>query len=83
MSTRCRHDLIGCVTQLKSSLHRWSEAEATVAESWKDETATKFHDEYLSTVDETLSRMMAALQEAAELVRKIEKRVVDTKLEDY
>ncbi|MCY3011109.1 MAG: WXG100 family type VII secretion target [Planctomycetota bacterium] len=77
MSTRCRHDLQGSITQLRSQLHRWREAKATVAESWSDETADRFHEEYLSTCDETLSRLIAGLQEATELIRSFEKKVSD------
>lgn len=80
MSTRCRHDLNGCVTQLRSALNQWREAQATVAESWSDDTARKFHEENLSEADGTISRVIAALQEAAEVVRSIEKKVADDRV---
>jgi hypothetical protein len=58
-------------------LHRWREAKAAVAESWSDETADKFHEENLSNCDETLSRLIAGLVEATELIRSFEKKVSD------
>jgi hypothetical protein len=78
MSTRCRHDLNGSITQLQSTLSRWREAKTLVAESWSDQTATHFMKESLGGAEEILSRMHAQLLEAAELVRGIEKRVQDT-----
>jgi uncharacterized protein YukE len=77
MSTRCRHDLQSAITQLRSQLNRWREAKATVAESWSDETADKFHEENLSTCEDTMSRLIAGLQEATELIRSFEKKVAD------
>ncbi|MCU0720744.1 MAG: hypothetical protein MUC83_13630 [Pirellula sp.] len=77
MSTRCRHDLIGCTNQLKNLTHRWNDSVAAVSEFWSDATAKKFQDENLSTINECFTRLMAGLQEATELVRKIEKQVGD------
>jgi hypothetical protein len=77
LSTRCRHDLVGCTNQLKNLTHRWNESVVAVGEFWSDATAKKFHDENLSTVNECFSRLISGLQEATELVRKIEKQVVD------
>ncbi|AMV32335.1 hypothetical protein VN12_09440 [Pirellula sp. SH-Sr6A] len=78
MSTRCRHDLNGSITQLQSTLSRWREAKAVVLESWSDQTAAKFLEESLGGTEEVLTRMHAQLLEAAELVRSLEKRVQDT-----
>ncbi|XZE33425.1 hypothetical protein SH501x_004209 [Pirellulaceae bacterium SH501] len=78
MSTRCRHDLNGSITQLQSTLSRWREAKALVSESWSDQTADQFMEESLGGTEEVLTRMHAQLLEAAELVRSIEKRVQDT-----
>ena len=77
MNTRCRHDLIGCSNQLKNLSHRWNDSVAAVGEFWSDATAKKFQDENLSTVNECFVRLMAGLQEATELVQKIEKQVGD------
>ncbi|XZE45766.1 hypothetical protein SH467x_001019 [Pirellulaceae bacterium SH467] len=77
MSTRCRHDLNGSISQLQSTLGRWREAKALVSESWSDQTAAKFMEESLGGTEEILSRMHAQLLEAAELVRALEKRVQD------
>ncbi|MCU0717159.1 MAG: hypothetical protein MUD03_13630 [Pirellula sp.] len=78
MSTRCRHDLNGSITQLQSTLSRWREAKALVSESWSDQAADRFMEESLGGTEEVLTRMHAQLLEAAELVRSIEKRVQDT-----
>lgn len=48
-----------------------------VAESWNDETSAKFHEENLRDSEELIARLITSLQEAAELVRSIEKRVID------
>lgn len=77
MTPRCRQDLMGCVNQLKNLSHRWNEAVVAINESWSDQTAQKFHDENLSTVNECFVRLVAGLQEATELVRSIEKQVRD------
>ncbi len=77
MSTRCRHDLIGCTNQLKNLAHRWNDSVVAVGEHWADATAKKFHDENLGTVNECFARLTASLQEATEFVRKIEKQVGD------
>lgn len=77
MSTRCRHDLIGCSNQLKNLTHRWSDSVTAVEEFWSDATAKKFQDENLSSIHECFARLMAGLQEATELVRRIEKQVID------
>jgi uncharacterized protein YukE len=77
MSTRCKNDLVGCKSRLQSQLNAWREALETVTESWNDATAQKFMHDNLSESEATLLRMINALQEASELVRSIEKRVVD------
>lgn len=82
MSTRCRNDLIGCKSRLQSQLNAWREAVATVEESWNDATAQKYMNDHVSSVEGTLLRMIGALQEASELARDIEKRVVDPEYHD-
>jgi hypothetical protein len=75
--TRCRNNLIGCVTELKSLQRSWNEANVQIEESWNDETAKSFREENFHSIEELFSRMVSMLQEAAELVRKIEKRTMD------
>lgn len=77
MTTRCRHDISGSISQLQSTLNRWREADRKVEESWSDATAQKFKAENLRSVEPLLGRIIASLQEANELVRSIEKRVTD------
>ena len=81
MSTRCRHDISGSISQLQNTLNRWREAQAKVAEQWSDQTAQRFQEENLQSVEPLLGRALAALQEANELVRSLEKRVQDTILD--
>jgi hypothetical protein len=52
-------------------------AMANVKESWSDATAEKFMQENFLDTEGTFTRLIASLQEAAELVRSIEKRVGD------
>jgi uncharacterized protein YukE len=77
MSTRCRNDLIGCRSRLQSTLSKWNELTAEVRESWKDSTADEFFRTNLNDIEPTLMRMMVALQEAADLVSQMEKKVAD------
>lgn len=77
MSTRCRNDIFGCKSRLQSTLTKWRESLAAVEEAWRDETAIKFYNESIGEVDPSISRMMASLQEAGDLVRMLEKRVAD------
>jgi uncharacterized protein YukE len=77
MSTRSRNDLIGCNSRLQSTLSSWREKAATVQEAWNDETAKEFHSQSLGDIEPVITRMIASLQEAIELVRSFEKKVVD------
>ncbi|MEQ1828588.1 MAG: hypothetical protein ABL921_21685 [Pirellula sp.] len=77
MSTRSRNDLIGCSGRMRSTLSKWRETSAIVEESWNDSTAKGFYHQSLGTVEPVFNRMMASLQDAAELVRSIEKKVAD------
>jgi signal transduction histidine kinase len=81
MSTRCRQDLTGCKSRLQSSLNFYREAIHAVEEVWKDETAQHFFQQSLSETEGTIGRMMTRLQEASELVRSFEKKMVDPDLE--
>jgi len=78
MSTRCRHDLNGSITQLRSTLNLWRESQMLVEESWNDETAQRFREEHLSDAESILNRTIASLQEACDLIRKMEKKSCDT-----
>ncbi len=78
MNTRCRNDLVGCRSRLQSTLSKWAESSAIVEESWNDETAKSFQSQSLSDIEPILKRMMNALLDAADLVHKMEKLVVDT-----
>ncbi len=49
-----------------------------VEESWNDETAQRFREEHLSDAESILNRTIASLQEACDLIRKIEKKSSDT-----
>jgi hypothetical protein len=62
---------------LQSSLSAWREAVALVDESWNDETAKSYRTQNLGDVELALSRMIGALQDAAEIVRGFEKKVFD------
>ena len=77
MNTRCRNDLVGCRSRLQSTLSKWRESTAIIEETWNDETAKNFYMQSLNDVEPVIKRMMASLLEAAELVHKIEKMVVD------
>ncbi|MBU6175234.1 MAG: hypothetical protein KGQ60_15600, partial [Planctomycetes bacterium] len=78
MSIRCRHDLNSSITQLRSTLNQWRESQMLVEESWNDETAQRFREEHLSDAESILNRTIASLQEACDLIRKIEKKSSDT-----
>ncbi len=78
MDTRCRNDLVGCRSRLQSTLSKWGETTAIIEETWNDETAKSFYTQSVGEVEPVLKRMMATLLEAADLVHKMEKMVVDT-----
>jgi hypothetical protein len=77
MSTRCRHDLLGCKTRLEASLKGWRESLVEVQEVWKDTTAMRYYAENCAEVEGILLRAIAVLQESADQVRDMEKRVAD------
>ncbi|MCU0706916.1 MAG: hypothetical protein MUF23_01350 [Pirellula sp.] len=77
MSTRCRHDLVGCKGRITSCLNTWRESLAQVQEIWNDATARAYYAEHFSETEETMLRMIASLQEAADMVRSFEKQVSD------
>lgn len=77
MSTRSRNDLVGAKGRVQNSLNNWREALASVQERWKDNTAEKFMSDHFSDTEPQLQRVLIALQEAADLVRNIEKKVAD------
>ncbi len=77
MDTRCRNDLVGCRSRLQSTLSKWRESTDTIEETWNDETAKNFFTQSLGDVEPVIKRMMASLLEAAEMVHKLEKMVVD------
>ena len=78
MDTRCRNDLVGCRSRLQSTLSKWRESTDTIEETWNDETAKNFFTQSLGDVEPVIKRMMASLLEAAEMVHKLEKLVLDT-----
>lgn len=78
MDTRCRNDLVGCRSRLQSALSKWGESTDIIQETWNDETAKSFYAQSLGEVEPVLKRMMSTLLEAADLVHKMEKMVVDT-----
>ena len=78
MDTKCRNDLVGCRSRLQSTLSKWGESTTIIEESWNDETAKSFYTQSLGDVEPIFKRMMTSLLEAADLVHKIEKMVVDT-----
>jgi uncharacterized protein YukE len=77
-TTRCRNDLIGCSSRLQSTLSKFRENLDEIQESWNDATAKEYYVQSLGDVEPVASRMIASLQEAVELVRTIEKKLVDT-----
>ena len=77
MSTRCRNDLIGSSSRMQSTLSRWIETTSAIEELWNDETAKNFYVQSLGEVGPVMTRMIASLQEAVDLVRTIEKKVTD------
>lgn len=77
MSTRCRNDLVGTSSRITSSLNGWRDATAGVQEVWNDATAQSFYGEHFRDTEQTLTRMIASLHEAAELVRTMERAVAD------
>ena len=78
MDTKCRNDLVGCRSRLQSTLSKWGESTSVIEESWNDETAKTFYTQSLGDVEPIFKRMMTSLLEAADLVHKIEKMVVDS-----
>jgi len=78
MDTKCRNDLVGCRSRLQSTLSKWGESTNIIEESWNDETARSFYVQSLGDVEPVFKRMMESLLEAADLVHKIEKMVVDS-----
>ena len=78
MNTRCRTDLTGCRSRLQSTLSKWGESTNTIQETWNDDTAKTFQTQSLGDVEPVLKRMMSSLLEAADLVHKMEKMVLDT-----
>lgn len=78
MDTRCRNDLTGCRSRLQSTLSKWGETTGTIQETWNDETAKTFQTQSLGDIEPVLKRMMASLLDAADLVHKMEKMVLDT-----
>ena len=77
MDTRCRNDLVGCRSRLQSTLSKWRESTDSIEETWNDETAKSFYSQSLGDVEPVIKRMMASLLEAADVVHKMEKMVVD------
>ncbi|MFO0011275.1 MAG: hypothetical protein ACK553_00890 [Planctomycetota bacterium] len=77
MSTRCRNDLVGAKGRIASSLNSWRESIASAQEIWNDATARSYYAENFSGMEETLTRMIASLQEAADVVRSFERAVED------
>ena len=78
MNTKCRNDLVGCRSRLQSTLSKWGEWTSIVEETWSDETAKGFFNQSLGDVEPVFKRMMTSLLEAADLVHKMEKMVVDS-----
>ncbi len=62
---------------MQSTLSRWIETTSAIEELWNDETAKTFYVQSLGEVGPVITRMIASLQEAADLVRTIEKKVTD------
>jgi hypothetical protein len=58
-------------------LTKWRETTDIIDESWNDDTAKTFHAQNLGEVETVLARVIAALQEAVDTVRAIEKKVGD------
>ena len=77
MSTRSRNDLVGAKGRVQNALNNWREAVACVTERWKDATSDKLLSDHFSDTEPQLQRILIALQESADLVRSIEKKVAD------
>lgn len=77
MSTRSRNDLVGAKGRVQNALNNWRESVACVTEHWNDATSTKFLSDHFSDTEPQLQRILITLQEAADLVRSIEKKVAD------
>lgn len=77
MNTRSRNDLVGAKARVQNAINQWREALAEVQERWKDSTADKFISDHFSDTEAQLHRILITLQEAADLVRAIEKKVSD------
>ena len=77
MGTRSRNDLVGAKARVQNSLNHWRESLADVTEHWKDSTAETFINDHFAETEGKLQRILITLQEAADLVRAIEKKVED------
>ena len=77
MGTRSRNDFVGAKARVQNSLNHWRESLADVAEHWKDSTAERFINDHFAETEGKLQRILITLQEAADLVRAIEKKVED------
>ncbi|MCY3006786.1 MAG: hypothetical protein NTV29_12540 [Planctomycetota bacterium] len=77
MGTRSRNDLVGAKGRVQNALNHWRESRASVSEQWKDSTAEKFMTDHFAETEGKLQRILITLQEAADLVRAIEKKVAD------
>ena len=77
MGTRSRNDLVGAKARVQNSLNHWRESLAGVTEHWKDSTAERFINDHFAEAEGKLQRILITLQEAADLVRAIEKKVED------
>lgn len=77
MSTRCRNDLVGAKGRVASSVNAWRESIASIQEVWSDTTAQRFYSTHFTGMEETLTRMIASLQEAADMVRSFERALQD------
>ena len=77
MGTRSRNDFVGAKARVQNSLNHWRESLAGVTEHWKDSTAERFINDHFAETEGKLQRILITLQEAADLVRAIEKKVED------
>jgi uncharacterized protein YukE len=77
MGTRSRNDLVGAKGRVQNALNDWRESLADVTEHWKDSTAERFINDHFAETEGKLQRILITLQEAADLVRAIEKKVAD------
>jgi uncharacterized protein YukE len=77
MNTRSRNDLVGAKGRVQNALNHWRESLGSVQERWKDSTADQFIHDHFSDTEPQLQRILIVLQEAADLVHTIEKKVAD------